>query len=456
MTSANQRSAVVVIGAGLAGLTAAYRLHQQEIDVAIYEARGRVGGRVLTVEVGGHTAELGGGNLTDGGKVENLYRLIKECGLEIIEDDVLLNYSYFDGKSFLSLKQLLIDRHFNAENLKEELNHLALTSRHMQDVLRGIFREDEPLYQILSVRLAAYEGAVPEKLSPFYVDTLFHMLLGGISSAHPGTGTEGIRLHLASIKGGNALLPEKMAERLGNRLHLNQALKQVSKDEQGTFVLTFSGGEKVKADRLVLAIPCSVYENIVFDENVIPRERLEAIKSVPYGTNAKILVPFIQKPSKREGLINRRVVSSSFHVKGNVLTLYYTGESSRFSEETISQTYGEEQAMIEKGFGEGCFPLFAPRMAEDRPFAHYAGAVGHSWPNDPYAKGSYAYIAPGQESLFTDIHKEGNEIVKTLFAPIDRKLYFAGEHASILLEAMGTLEAACESGERVARLILYN
>ena len=38
--------------------------------------------------------------------------------------------------------------------------------------------------------------------------------------------------------------------------------------------------------------------------------------------------------------------------------------------------------------------------------------------------------------------------------PIDQKLYFAGEHTSILMEFPGTMEAACESGERAARMIL--
>lgn len=51
------------------------------------------------------------------------------------------------------------------------------------------------------------------------------MLLGGICSVHQGKGEEENYVNLLSIKEGNALLPEKMAERLGNsRLHLNRAL----------------------------------------------------------------------------------------------------------------------------------------------------------------------------------------------------------------------------------------
>ena len=64
------------------------------------------------------------------------------------------------------------------------------------------------------------------------------------------------------------------------------------------------------------------------------------------------------------------------------------------------------------------------------------------------------YISPGQETLLTELRKEETEWSKTLFAPIDKQLYFAGEHTSILLDVPGTMEAACESGERAARSII--
>ena len=93
-------------------------------------------------------------------------------------------------------------------------------------------------------------------------------------------------------------------------------------------------------------------------------------------------------------------------------------------------------------------------MARDESFIHYYGRpVGYSWPNDPYVKGSYSYIAPGQDTILTATNKVEGETVKTLFSPIDQTLYFAGEHASILQDVPGTLEAACESGERAARMI---
>lgn len=89
---------VVVVGGGIAGLTTAYRLHQNGMDVDLYEARGRVGGRIFSAKINGHTAELGGQSLTDGGKtVVNLNRLIDEFKLQCTSSRVKLKHFYFDG-----------------------------------------------------------------------------------------------------------------------------------------------------------------------------------------------------------------------------------------------------------------------------------------------------------------------------------------------------------------------
>lgn len=109
--------------------------------------------------------------------------------------------------------------------------------------------------------------------------------------------------------------------------------------------------------------------------------------------------------------------------------------------------------MLKTALGAECLPSLMPTLAKDMPYTIYEGPVGYSWPNDPYAKGSYSFIAAGQEEIFTAIQKEGREKVRTLFAPIDQKLYFIGEHTTILMEASGTMEAACESGNRAARMI---
>ena len=395
---------------------------------------------------------IGGQNIRDGGVADNILAFVNEFGLGLVETKVDLNHFYFTGEKFIPLQDLLNQKQFNPENLKTRLNELAQQAGNMRDVLNGILNKDDPLYKAMEVRLSGYEGGPIEKLSPLYCETLYHMLLGGVSAAHPHL-EEDNQIHLLSIKGGNALLPEKLAQTLKSRLHLNMPLVDISKEHDGSFLLTFKEGQKVKADILVLAIPCSVYEEIVFQKNVLPLERLEAIKNVHYGTNAKIVIPFTEVPSTKAVCLNDRALGF-FDANQSGLILYYTGEASRFSSKTILETYKQERKMIEEGYGKECPPFVAPVHGRDESFAIYEGPIGYSWPNDPFVKGTYSYIATGQDASLTAMSHEQGESVKTLFAPINQKLYFAGEHTSILTEVPGTMEAACESGERAARMIL--
>jgi monoamine oxidase len=63
-----------------------------------------------------------------------------------------------------------------------------------------------------------------------------------------------------------------------------------------------------------------------------------------------------------------------------------------------------------------------------------------AWPNEPYTRGSYAALAPGEVTAHW----------KTLFEPAGR-LFFAGEHATAI---QGFMEGAVESGQRIAKMII--
>lgn len=450
----NKNPKVVVIGAGLAGLTTAYRLQQKGVDVEVYEARNRVGGRVFTVNLNNENVELGGQNITDGGAAENLRRLMSEFNLELVEQKVDLNASYYDNETLISVRDIFQNRQFHPQELKRQLNELSMQCTNMAEVLERMFVANDPLRQIMAVRLACYEGGIVEKLSSLYTNTLYHILLGGICEAHPANALEDNKINIWSIKGGNVLLPEEMAAALGNKLHYNSPLTYVSKNNNGSFVLTCAD-KQVEADILVLANPCSTYQNIVFEKDIISEERLQLLQSVHYGTNAKILVPCRTLPAQRVIIENQCI--AWFDFLGKAFTLYYAGKTSFFSSDTINDVYYQHgKKLVEMNFADESFVAIEPTCAQDQNFSVYQNAVGHSWPNDPYAKGSYSYIAPGQEKLLTSMIEVGGEMVKELFGPIDKILYFAGEHASILMDVPGTMEAACESGERTARMILNN
>lgn len=71
---------VVVVGAGLAGLSAARTVERSGRSVVVLEARDRVGGRTEGGVLAGHPVELGGTWLGEGHT--EMYRLVAELGLE--------------------------------------------------------------------------------------------------------------------------------------------------------------------------------------------------------------------------------------------------------------------------------------------------------------------------------------------------------------------------------------
>lgn len=103
-------SKVAVIGAGIAGLTAAYRLHRQGADVHVYEGRSRVGGRIFSAKIGDEAVEFGGQNIADGGGAENLHHLIEELDLELTNSQVLLDMAYFSDGKLVPLQGLINEK----------------------------------------------------------------------------------------------------------------------------------------------------------------------------------------------------------------------------------------------------------------------------------------------------------------------------------------------------------
>src|SRR3954469_6576235 len=71
---------VAIIGAGITGLTAAYRLQRQGIPVTVYEAAERVGGPMQSVRRNGYLAECGPNSILETSSA--ISELVKDLGLE--------------------------------------------------------------------------------------------------------------------------------------------------------------------------------------------------------------------------------------------------------------------------------------------------------------------------------------------------------------------------------------
>ena len=443
---------IVIVGAGIAGLTTAYHLHKCGLDVEVYEARNRVGGRIFTAHINDKIVEFGGQNIHDGGNAENVHQLINELGLSTISRKASLNPIYLEEGSLIQVNNVLKTFPLQGEELKRKLKHLAATSHTMRDILDKLFDQtifrDKILYHYAESYLAGYCGAMPEHVSTFYVEILFHILTQDICFADQAS------LPHTSVKGGNSRLTQALADTLTNHVHLNRPLRAISRNATGKYKLIFDK-EIVLADIVVLTIPCSVYKDITFEDNIIPHERLTKIKNVHYGTIAKIMVPLTETLNSSQNIFNDKFLGL-FNVANDVFVFYYIGDAGYFSETTIVDTYQKSTLFISQIFGKECMPYNNVVMASDRLYGAYNKPVGHSWLNDPFAQGSYFYIAPGQEKILTVVEDVNGVLVKSLFAPIHHSLYFAGEHCALPEEDNGTIQGACNSGIRVVKNILIS
>lgn len=428
---------IAIIGAGVAGLTAAYQLNDT-FDVHLYEARERVGGRVHSIVVDGHIGELGAHNILDGGSAPSIHKLAQELDLTIESYQVPFDYHLIEGGQDYPLSHHFASYSKRHPDLESHLQSMANGARHMGDIIDAIGEEDPIVSKGAAAILASYEGSLPNRLSLSNIGTLAHILLGGISSVH-----QEHEIEFESIVGGNSLLPEALAKKLAPSVHLNCPLKKLERID-GIYELTFENGQTTRADLVILTLPASTYHQVEIDRALVSPELLELISSIEYGQNSKILLPQRGSTPRFQSCTDGEAIA--YHsIKAPVSYLYlnHKGYSS------LEEAYQHHRDIISQ-----VAPLEGNvAQASQAPLAQYEQPVGHHWPEDRYAQGSYSCFGIDRAELLTEIVSyEGAESLK-LFAPIDHSLFFAGEHTTIDPEIRGTMEAAAESGMRVAKQI---
>ena len=107
--------------------------------------------------------------------------------------------------------------------------------------------------------------------------------------------------------------------------------------------------------------------------------------------------------------------------------------------------------MAEANYGKIENAYLLPTAATEEIFAKYDRPIFKSWAEDIYAKGSYSTVGIKFGKKFLEQSYYKGIYFKKLFIPIDDKIFFIGEHTS-LIEEKGTMEAAIESAEKLANL----
>ncbi|HEV2613607.1 MAG TPA: NAD(P)/FAD-dependent oxidoreductase [Gammaproteobacteria bacterium] len=422
---------IAVIGAGLAGLTTAYRLHNANIDVDIFEAQSRVGGRVYSVQIKNYLGELstiewGGQSITDGGDSHYLPDLIQEFSLNTQEKIIKLHALIYFNQRYVDFNQSISETPLTE-------SHIDLIAKQVESIgelIDVLFKNNPCAHQALITRMTAYEGVNAYEQSIYHnLDTFIHAISGGLSKFHDAYTQEKYQILMSGIAGGNQRLPNAIAEKLNEKLHLQKILSKISVSENNVQLL-FSDKSIHTYDKVVLAVPISVYKNIDLSESRIPKSILNTIHNIGFGKNYKIAMPFNLRTRNDYRSVMTETTVSFFNLEEKISLMYATKPLENI--ENLCRITAEGLGLEKQD---------------------YSNFVMHDWNTDPFALGSYSGYSIKVSKELDEIIQHKNISYKKLFTPIEDKLFFVGEHTTIL-DCIGTMEAAVESGERIAKALI--
>ena len=446
---------VVVVGAGLAGLTCAYRLRQAGVIASVYEASDRIGGRCWTRRgdfAEGQIAEHGG-ELIDTGHLA-IRHLAQE--LALTTDDLIQDESgtelggWFDGGPY-SFDEMTDDLKTIWQQLHKDVAAAGYPTLYNLSTERG--RELDTM-SIVDWIEAYVPGGLASRLGQL-LDVAYNIEYGAECSIQsslnmlyllgyvgPGQfrtfGKSNEKLH---VRGGNDLIPAALGEALAGQVRLGQALTAIKLTPAGAYTLTFKGGgtTTVTADRVVLALPFSLLRSVDYSKAGFRDLKQTAIRELPMGTNSKLHVQFRSRFWRGLGSNGE-----TYSDRGYQNTWEVTRAQAGTSGILVDYTGGT----IGASFGSGTPTTRAQQfLGQIEPVLPGATAQWNGratidfWPAYPWTKGSYSYWKVGQYTKFAGVEKE-----------IEGAVHFCGEHTS--QDSQGYLNGAVETGERAAGEVL--
>ncbi len=436
------RADVIIVGAGIAGLSAAQELVQQGHSILVLEARDRIGGRLLTNTRWGTATEAGGAWLHSS-KGNPLMKLVKEENIPVIPTqyrltmplDKFASMSIYQGDGKLlpeSEKQKTLDmvRQFttyledHAKDFSDKTSYADVLSKFIAQ--QKLSPQDAHYLQYFVKDIISFDnGAEPNQLSVHATEMIV-----------PAKENEGPDVLFK--QGGYFQLLERLVKNVP--VLLNQKVTEIVYDKQGVAVKT---AEHVyRGHYVVITLPLGVLKagSVKFSPQLSAKKR-QAIKNIGYGIYNKtyLLFPTAFWDTKSEWIVllpdNKK--SSEFYEILNYYKFYQQPILLTFMAGNFAKTMENlsDQQVVNR-------IMKKLRLVYGASIPDPVSYTITHWGQDTYSYGSYSYPHVGGSE----------EDIKMLAAPVLNRVFFAGEATS--KENYGTAHGAYTSGIDAAKKII--
>lgn len=445
---------IAIVGAGIAGLHAAYVLQKAGVQSTVFEGSGRVGGRMFTgmdVVAPGLYAELGG-EFVDSGH-EDMINLCNEFGLKLNDrldpkgEGKYKNAYFFEGRHYteqevikafqpiatrmdVDINKLSEYFTYNSFSPEDQLLDRMSIATYLDSIgVSGWFRK------LLDVAWVTEFGRETQE------QTALNLLWLISTDTSEGFSIFGESDEQFKIEGGSEQLTRALYKKLQAQIKISHKLEAIRAGKNGGYTLSFASGggtKDVETEMVILTLPFTLLREV--DIQVpLPEVKKKAIKELGYGTNAKLYVGFKDRIWHAKNYSGEAFTDEGFQLSwdnsafqpgpAGGLTLFSGGTSG------VVVGNGTPESHV-NNFMSGVEKAFPGASA-----ARNGQTARFHWPTYEWAKMSYACYLPGQYTT----------IAGAEFEPVGN-LFFAGEHTS--LDYQGYMNGGAETGRRAAEGIL--